>query len=389
MRRPAVPSRVHVLWKNPLVRRTWTARHTLRLIVLSALATALAYLMAMLIGSTTPVLAAGAALFSVHMSVTTSLSDGANRVAGTLLAVGIATIVESTLGVGPLAIGIIVLGVLFVGRALRLGKEGAIGAAATSLFVLALGSNLTTLAIQDRVIDTLLGVTIGILISSLTRALSPEEEAKEALEKLSDDISTLLAELASGVAGGTYEKKDAETWLRRSRELGAGLATTSGLVTEAEVRARWSPKGRSREVQGLKTSLMALEHSCSQVNSIARNLFDAAFDHKDLHVPGHIAQVLGHTSEAFRVHADHLAEETDTQALAIALEAARDSRKDALREVRNIDDTGVWVLSGAILAQVDQMVDGLGGDAPALLVQEDAKRRLGLSLPTMRNGKDK
>lgn len=361
-------------------KRLRSAKTVLLHIALSALAVSVAYLLATLIGSVTPVLAAGAALFSVHMNVTTSLSDGANRVAGTLLAVGTATLVEALMGVNVLTVGVIVGVTLFLARALRLGKDGAIGAAATGLFVLALGNALTAAAIQDRVIDTLLGVAIGILFSSLAHTVSPEEHAKEALEELSDEIGTLLDDLATGVQLGTYTPQEAQGWLQRSRDLVDKLAHASGIVTEAEVRHQWNPGKAPPEITALVRTLTALEHACAQVNGIARTLFDASHSASPRRVPSELSDVLAHTSAAFRVHADVLVDEENTQALRLAVEDVEAAKKSAMREVKSLDDTGVWLLSGSILGEVGKMMDGLEGSAPALQIPtQEGPRRWRLS----------
>ena len=57
-----------------------------------------------------------------------------------------------------------------------------------------------------------------------------------------------------------------------------------------------------------------------------------------------------------------------------ALDAVRQARRESLRSLRRVDETGSWVVSGAILTEVDRMVQQLEGDAPALDLHAATRR---------------
>jgi hypothetical protein len=88
-----------------------------------------------------------------------------------------------------------------------------------------------------------------------------------------------------------------------------------------------------------------------------------------------LAEVLARTAVAYRAQADAL--ERDGASVDVALEAVRQARQESLRSLRRVDETGAWVVSGAILTDVDRMVRQLEGDTPALGGPSDAPRPRG------------
>ena len=83
--------------------------------------------------------------------------------------------------------------------------------------------------------------------------------------------------------------------------------------------------------------------------------------------------MLARTAVAYRTQADAL--DRDGTSVDAALEAVRQARQESLRSLRRVDETGAWVVSGAILTDVDRMVRQLEGDTPALAVPTESPRR--------------
>ena len=84
-------------------------------------------------------------------------------------------------------------------------------------------------------------------------------------------------------------------------------------------------------------------------------------------LPASLAEVLSRTALAYRARAEAL--QGDDPNVDAALDAVRQARRESLRSLRRVDETGSWVVSGSILTEVDRMVQQLGGDAPALEVE--------------------
>jgi hypothetical protein len=146
------------------------------------------------------------------------------------------------------------------------------------------------------------------------------------------------------------------------------------LVDEAVAFLSVDIFGRKSGSRELAEVLAALTHSVAQLRAIARTLFDHRIDGAP-RLPASLAEVLSRTALAYRARAEVL--QGDDPNVDAALEAVRQARRESLRTLRRVDQTGSWVVSGAILTEVDRMVSQLGGDAPALAVQpQKPKRRL-------------
>jgi uncharacterized NAD(P)/FAD-binding protein YdhS len=142
-------------------------------------------------------------------------------------------------------------------------------------------------------------------------------------------------------------------------------------VDEAVAFLRVDPFGRKTASAELSHALAALTHSVAQLRAIARTLFDHQIDGAP-RLPASLAEVLARTAVAYRAQAEAL--KGDTPSVDAALDAVREARGESLRSLRRVDETGAWVVSGAILTEVDRMVAQLGGDAPALAVTRESRR---------------
>jgi len=187
--------------------------------------------------------------------------------------------------------------------------------------------------------------------------------------------------MSAGVAR-TPTATETELWLARSRSLEDEVGRARPLVDEAVAFLRVDPFGRRASSTELSQALTTLEHSVTQVRGIARTLFDHRIDGAP-QLPPSLAEVLSRTAVAYHARAEAL--EGGAPAVDAALEAIRQARRESLRSLRRVDETGAWVLSGAILTDVDRMVEQLEGASPALEVPNEAQRRRArLSRPPVR-----
>ncbi len=197
---------------------------------------------------------------------------------------------------------------------------------------------------------------------------TPAHGRGKALAALASSIADLLAEMSAGVAR-TPSATETEVWLATSRALEEELEHARPLVAEAVAFLRVDPFGRKTASAELSHALTALTHSVAQVRAIARTLFDHQLEGAP-RLPASLAEVLARTAGAYRAQAESL--EGDSPSVDAALDAVRQARGESLRSLRRVDETGAWVVSGAILTEVDRMVRQLEGDAPALGVASEA-----------------
>jgi uncharacterized membrane protein YgaE (UPF0421/DUF939 family) len=330
------------------------------------------------------VIAAISATLSVQMSSFASVREGAQRLVGTIAGIAVTVGVWHAFGLTWWSIAVIAGCGLAAGRLLRLG-DAAAHVPLTSLGIVVGGSAVTEEFAWQRVAAVSLGILVGVILSPLVGGMTPREQARHKLAHLSGEIARLLGRLGAGVADG-YTRDQAAAWLERSRELAEDVEDAVTAVDELSRQARWSPTTSATRVEPLRRTLRALEHGVHQVNSVARSMFDASATPHASPVPPQIGQVLTTAAEAFAAHATVVADPgTDATAdaghLHQLLDDLRESRKRTLRTVRTeIDDTGVLVLTGSIITDIDRMAGSLERSAPALTV---GLREMGPGIPAV------
>ncbi|BCJ48416.1 hypothetical protein GCM10010168_76580 [Actinoplanes ianthinogenes] len=368
--------------------RAWVDPALVRSGLVTAVAAGMAWSAASTLGLAGPVTAAISATLSVQLSSHASVREGTQRLIGTLAGIAVTVVVWGTFGLTPWSIAIITGCGLAAGRLLRLG-DSAVTVPLTSLGILVAGSAVTETFVWQRIAATALGIVVGAILSPLVGGMTPRERARWNLTQLSTGIAALLGELGAGARDG-YSREQAARWLARSRELGADLDEAVTAVDDLLRQARWSLRTPVGRVTPLRETVRALEHGVDQVNSVARSMFDSAATPHAPGVPAQIGPVLTAASEAFAAHAGYSAHAgsagtsptgSSYQSLQASLEALRDTRRHTVRTVRTeVDDTGVLVLTGSIITDIDRMAGSLERTAPALSI---GVREPGPSIPAV------
>ncbi|SDT22487.1 FUSC family protein [Actinoplanes derwentensis] len=345
---------------------------TARSVLVTGVAAGIALAAAQTLDLAGPVLAAISATLSVQMSSHASLREGSKRLIGTLAGIAVTLAVWGAFGVTPWSIAAIAALGLAAGKLLRLGDSSAT-VPLTSMGILVGGTMITETFVWERVEATVLGIVVGVILSPLVGGVSPIEQARIKLAHLSGEIGRLLGALGAGVRDG-YSREQAEQWLARSRELDEDLAGAVTAVDELTGHARWSLTTPMTRVNPMDQTLRALEHGVQQVNSVARSMFDAVAAPGSPSVPAPIGQVLTAAADAFAAHSELVAVRgaaagPDAGGLHDLLNSLRAARQRTMRAVRTeVEDTGVLVLTGSIITDIDRMAGSLERSAPALTV---------------------
>lgn len=207
-------------------------RTPLLLVVKSAVATIGAWVLAeWLIPGPPPVFAAIAALLVVQPSLNQSFSKAVERsvgvIAGVLLASALGLFFGNTTWVILVAIAV----GLLIAWMLRLAPGAASQIAISAILVLALGPATPDYA-ADRIVETLLGAVVGIVVNVLLVppvALGP---ARDAIARLRGELSASLERLADALTGvrsrAQLEELMLEARLLRPMRDSAAAAITAG-----------------------------------------------------------------------------------------------------------------------------------------------------------------
>ncbi|MDX6329495.1 MAG: hypothetical protein QOI83_1878 [Streptomycetaceae bacterium] len=362
---PAVPAQLTPLLKrrhDPVVVQT----------VRSAVGATIAYQAALwLTNEPAPLTAPLTALLVVQVTFYATLTTGVRRavsvVGGVLIAIGFGALV----GLTWWSLGILILASLVTGHFLKVDEfvaEVAISA------MLVLGVAHQAAAAWDRVLETLIGAAVGVLLNALFAPPVFLRPAGEAVEDLACKMRRLLERIGEELGQGATADQ-AGGWLHEARRLNSEIARVDAELSRAEESTRLNPRVRhgmqARIV--LRSGLDTLEICAVVLRTLCRSLSDLARPREgypplyDEEIAAGLQEVLRHVADAvdnfgrlITAQVTAGAERAEAQ-LARALTEGRAARARVARLLRSETDRDVerWELHGALLANIDRLLDEL------------------------------
>ena len=353
----------------------------------STVAAVIAYAVARQLSSEpAPLTAPLTALLVTQVTLYTTLKTGMRRVNAVVAGVLIATGFSSLVGLTWWSLGIVILAALVIGRFVKAGEfvpETAISA------MLVLGVTQVALMAWDRVLETLVGAVVGLAFNVLFVPPVWVQPASEAVIDLSGRMRRLLLSLSEQVCGHTPVTRAAER-LHEARQLDQDIEQVDADLRRAEDSLRLNPRVKEGTLPRvvLRTGLDTLEICAVVLRTVCRTLVDLAKARTEepLFAP-HIAEGLhelfthvAHAVESFAVlittQVSTNAEEAESR-LVRELEASRTSRDavalhllDGVRE-----HPRQWQLHGALLAEVDRILDELDVEKRSQRMWEELDRQ--------------
>jgi uncharacterized membrane protein YccC len=220
-----------------------------------------------------PFLAPWAALLVVHATVYRTFSDGAQQVAATALGVVLAWGVGQTLGLDTLGVAVAV-GVGLVVGTVRWLEDQTTLVAATALIVLTTGASDNDMALLSRLLDTGIGIAVGLVINIVLWPPLRRRTAIRAMDRVDDGIGELLSLMHDDLAADCSPGY-AEQWVESSRALDGQLDDAWALVRQAQESARLNPRRSARHLrqpQQWFALLRRMEQAIAETRSMARTL---------------------------------------------------------------------------------------------------------------------
>ncbi len=333
----------------------------------TTLAAVLAYATADALGTSQgPVLAPLTALLVVQLTMYETVVRGFGRIISVASGVCIAIGVASLVGLSWWSLGIVVLLSLLLGRLLQLG-DSTLEVPISAMIVLAVGGD-DQLA-GDRVVETLIGAAVGVVVNVVIAPPLYVQPAEDALADLVERMADVLDGLAEELRGG-WGREESDRWLDRARGLGREVRRVDKALARAEESARFNPRGaRARSARPrLRQGLTALEHAHVALRSLCRALLDRAYfvpeDQPGAAYPPAVREALADlleeaakalTSVGSRL--EHPGSDDTARALGDDL-ADLDRARDRLSTLLHVDpavDAGAWAQHGALLGGVDRL----------------------------------
>ena len=260
------PSRTRRSWRspNPVALVDWAQAAK------TVLAGVLAWVIATeVLGLEQAFLAPWAAVLVVHATVFRTVSRGGQQVVATFLGVLIGWSAATLFGTGALGMGLMLAVSFVIGRH-RWLKEEATTIATTGIVVLATYGADESHLLGSRLLDTTVGVVVGLAVNLLVWPPLRDRAAWAHAHQLPHELAGVLSEMASGL-GPDLASSDVEGWVRRCRELDIDIDEAWSLVRQAQESSRLNPRrSRPDDLEELVGSLHLLEQSVAEALSLAR-----------------------------------------------------------------------------------------------------------------------
>lgn len=284
-----------------------TEREPLLQLVKTALATTLAWVIAELLvpDGPPPIFAAIAAMLVVQPSLNQSVTKGVERSVGVIAGVALASAASLAFGDNSWVILLAVVAALGFAWGLRMTTGSGNQVAISALLVLAMGASTPGYATY-RVLETIIGAFIGILVHLALVPPVALKPARRALDALGEEIASSLERLAAGLS--THQSRaELDRLLSQVRQLHQVRDTAYAALDHAEDTLALNPRSRSH-----RESLAVLRGSAENLRPI-------------------VTQVVGMTRAFVDQYDDDVSSEPAVQGIA---EELRRAAHDVRRELR-------------------------------------------------------
>lgn len=323
-----------------------------------------------------PLIAALTALLVVQATLSSTLLNGLQRVVSVVSGVALAVLFVSVVGLTWWSLGALVATSILVGQLLRLGPH-LVEVPISAMLVLGVGAVGAESAGSDRVVETLIGAAVGMLVNVLFPPAVQTRYAGQAVQKFADEIGALLGDAAAALGTGPVTVDQTTRWLTDARRLNRHAPRVDRALAHAEESRRLNVRALGTPPIGLRMreGLDALEHMSVSLRTVFRAVHDATRERIGVREdPGYAddvrlttATLLQRMGNVVREFGSLLLAETESDGvreagrLAGTLDALRSGRTRVhdllIRDPRSRH--GLWELSSALLTTVDRMLEEL------------------------------
>ncbi|MET9805871.1 FUSC family protein [Streptomyces halstedii] len=333
-----------------------------------------------------PLTAPLTALLVVQVTLYATLTTGIRRVNAVVVGVLIASGFSSLVGLSWWTLGLTIFTSLLIGRLVRVNEfvpEVAISA------MLVLGVAQVADTALERVFETLIGAGVGLLFNLLFAPPVWVQTAGASIGGLGERMGRMFRALGAEVEG-TQPVAEAAARLHEARRLDHDIVEVDASLRQAEDSLTLNPRVRQGLLHRvvLRTGLDTLEICAVVLRVLTRSLTDLAKARtEEALFPEDVAvalrELFGHMSDAIEGFAVMIttpiaasgeeAEERLSEALTRS-RATRDQVADLLLE-KVQEHPRQWQLHGALLAEVDRILDELDIAKRSERILEELDRR--------------
>ncbi|MFE5599266.1 aromatic acid exporter family protein [Streptomyces coelicoflavus] len=354
----------------------------------SAAAASIAYVIAVRLTpdkSAPPLTAPLTALLVVQVTLYATLKMSFRRVNAVVAGVLVAIAFSQLVGLSWWSLGLIILAALGVGHLVR-AEEFTAEVAISAMLVLGVTSH-GSLA-WARVVETLVGAIVGLVFNLILAPPVWVEQAGESVVGLARQVRQLLLRMGEEAAG-SMPFHEAAARLHEARRLDHDIGEVDEDLRQAEDSLRFNPRVREGLLHRvvLRTGLDTLEICTVVMRVLARSFTDLAKEREPepLFAPetgAAVQELLSEIADAvvsFSVlvtsNASENAESAEERLAAELRQAAVTRDRLAgllLDEVRR--DARQWQLRGAVLAEVNRIIDEMDTEHRSRRLLEELDR---------------
>ncbi len=316
-----------------------------------------------------PVLASVAALVVVQVTLYQSVRRAIQYSLGIVAGMVAALAIGRYLGINMLTMSLVVVAGLVLGRTMQLGTQ-VTQVAVTGLLVLAFGNSYGT----ARIIDSVIGAVIGVLVNMLIAPPAFARTAAKELADLADDLAELCTTVAKALRG-EWNHEQARRWLDRSRALASSARAARKVAQQADESLKYHPRKSVHldDVHRVDEAATALDHVASQFNSLMRGLSDLTADFNGIprahrEIPEELVLLLDDTGKALnafgRLQLPDRASPRVYEELSRLIKSSKPHAREAAQALQPDDDapTMLWSIHGALLDDSRRMLRELDPD---------------------------
>ncbi|MGO4955699.1 FUSC family protein [Luteococcus sp. Sow4_B9] len=345
------------------------------------------------------------ALLVMQASAASTFKKGALRVVAVSSGVSLALLTTYLFGMNWWSLGLVIFCALFLARLLRLG-DSALEMPISAMLILGQG---TDVAAETRVIATLIGTLVGIVFPLILPPAVPFRSAASAVHGVATEQRNLLERAAEALENQQVTRPVVAGWLTRARQITKQVASAQALVDRHSDLRRFNSRAMGTAdispillsgLNSLDSCLLSLRgiflvmerHAPPPVHPSmgATTTVPQPFDEDVQHVVAMMLRRLGDFLEAFgtMVEAEANGNEEKAHATFVAnYRQLRDARAEIAELMAAADNLGdQWLLSGGVLASLDQILEQLDIDSRVRVRDTWKASQLGRRLPESQIG---